>query len=221
MAGGERHSAGRRGPSRRRWSALTLLAALLGLTGFIAVAGFMLFAARVVHFATAPAVRPAPEVDGIVVLTGGERRILEGLKVFEESRAKRLLISGVNRQVTRDDIRRVSPLPPVLFECCIDIGYAAQDTVGNAVEARDWANAWSFRRVLVVTSSFHMPRSLIELQRAMPSSTLIAYPVPGRAARSVPWWLDPAAFRQVAIEYAKFIPAAARLVAERARTLAG
>ncbi|MBV1694005.1 MAG: YdcF family protein [Hyphomicrobiales bacterium] len=221
MAAGEGHSAGQQQPARRRRRALPLLAAVLGVAGFLITAGFMLFAARVVHFATTPAARPAPQVDGIVILTGGERRILEGLKVFEESRAKRLLISGVNRQVTRDDIRRISPLPQVLFECCIDIGYAAQDTMGNAVEARDWAKTWSFRRVLVVTSSYHMPRSLIELQRAMPSSTLIAYPVPGRSARSGPWWLDPAAFRQVAIEYAKFIPAAARLVADRARTLAG
>ena len=54
-------------------------------------------------------------------------------------------------------------LEPVLADCCLDIGYLAQDTIGNAEETRAWAQAWGFRRIVVVTSNYHMPRSLLEL----------------------------------------------------------
>ncbi len=192
-----------------------IVGAVFAVTFFL-LAGFMLFAARVVHFATAPSVNPAPVTDAVVVLTGGERRILEGTRVFGQGRASRLLISGVNRQTSREDLFRVSRLPPVLFECCVDIGYEALDTIGNAQETKRWASTWGYRRLLVVTSSYHMPRSLAELARAMPQTELVPYPVPSRGGRRSVWWLDSGAFKLVALEYAKFLPAAARLLANRA-----
>ena len=101
--------------------------------------------------------------DGIVVLTGGDFRILEGARLLQEGRATRMLISGVDAKTSRDDLLKLSGLPPTTFNCCVDLGYFAQNTVGNAEETRAWAQSRKLGRLIVVTSSYHMPRSLAEL----------------------------------------------------------
>lgn len=179
---------------------------LAGGATFVALAGFVIFAASVIGFTP----RPSAPVDGIVVLTGGEMRVKEGLRHFSEAKAKRILISGVNRQTTREELQRHSPLPPVLFNCCVDIGYDALDTIGNADEARAWIETWNFRRVAIVTSNYHMPRSLIEFARAMPGIEFVPQPVASPNYRAAEWWLHPGTMRLVVTEYVKFIPAAAR-----------
>lgn len=177
-----------------------------GAAVFAVVTGFVIFAASVSGYAP----RSSEPVDGIVVLTGGEKRVQEGLRLFSEAKAKRILISGVNRATTRDDLKRNAPLSSVLYDCCVDIGYEALDTIGNAEEARGWIETWNFRRVAIVTSNYHMPRSLVEFSRAMPSIEFVPQPVASPSYRSAIWWLQPGTIRIVTIEYLKFIPAAAR-----------
>ncbi len=72
------------------------------------------------------------KADGIVVLTGGDNRIEAGAKLMSEGRAKRMLISGVNRKVTREEMQRLLGVDKGIFNCCVDLGYEALDTVGNA-----------------------------------------------------------------------------------------
>lgn len=180
-------------------------------------AGLIVFSSYVTHYRT-PTVdeRIAADADGIVVLTGGERRVTEALHVFAEGRARRLLISGVNTVASKEDFKRRVPLAPTLFECCIDIGYDALDTIGNAEETRAWRSAWGFRRLLVVTSNYHMPRSLLELARAMPDVELVPHPVIPRQFRSDSWWLDAATARAYATEYLKFLTSLVRFASARA-----
>ena len=155
--------------------------------------------------------------EGLVVLTGGEHRLAEASRLLVAGKGRRLLISGVNRQTSRDDIRRLSAIPAPLFDCCVDIGYAALDTVGNAEETRTWAAVWRFSHIGVVTSNYHMPRSLVELARAMPGVKLDAHGVPSRTVPAGDWWQTPNAARRVVTEYFKFLPAAARLAVTRAQ----
>jgi uncharacterized SAM-binding protein YcdF (DUF218 family) len=175
------------------------------------LAGLVLFAAFVGHYTpvTVAASQASPRT-AIVVLTGGERRVGEGLRLFSEGYAQRVLISGTNPNTTRHDLRRISNLDATLFDCCVDLGYAAQDTIGNADETRVWAEAWGFKRLIVVTSNYHMPRSLLELARVMPDVELVAHPVMSRSYRAHTWWLDPLAIRIVVGEYLKFIPTTVR-----------
>jgi uncharacterized SAM-binding protein YcdF (DUF218 family) len=67
--------------------------------------------------------------------------------------------------------------PQSLFVCCVDLGYDAIDTVGNALETAKWVRAHNYRRVLVVTSNYHMPRSLLELHRIDPETQYVGYPI--------------------------------------------
>jgi uncharacterized SAM-binding protein YcdF (DUF218 family) len=104
---------------------------------------------------------------------------------------------------------RKSGLPARLFECCVDVGYAAHDTTGNAYETKDWARGWRFAKLIIVTSSYHMPRSLTELGRAMPGVTLVPYPVVSQSFRNERWWMHAGTARLLLSEYLKFLPSAA------------
>lgn len=187
--------------------AIGFIGASLALVAF----GFVLFA---------NAVTREPELqdvtaDGIVVLTGGQTRIVEAAKLLEDKRGQRLLISGVNQKTGRASLIKISRLDEKVFNCCVDLGYAALDTVGNAAETRRWAEALGYTRLIVVTSGFHMPRSLAELAREMPNIELIPHPVATEGLRHKVWWLDPTATRLLAAEYLKFLPAALKLAVQR------
>jgi uncharacterized SAM-binding protein YcdF (DUF218 family) len=187
---------------------------IIGITGgalALVALGFVLFA---------NAVTREPEVqdvhaDAIVVLTGGQTRISEAARLLQDKRGERLLISGVNQKIGRSSLLKISGLDEKTFNCCVDLGYAALNTVGNADETRRWAEALGYNRLIVVTASYHMPRSLAELARAMPGIELVPHPVAPDALRRKAWWLDSTAARLLASEYIKFLPAAARLVMAR------
>ncbi len=186
------------------------LAAAVAIVLFAFVGGFVIFASSIAHYAPAAGL----QADGIVVLTGGEHRLSEAARLLAEGRGKRLLISGANRQATRQDLYRKSGLSTKLFER-VDVGYAAHDTSGNAEETKAWASAHRFSRLIIVTSSYHMPRSLIELGRAMPATALVPYPVVSGNFRTERWWMHGATARLLFSEYLKFLPSAARYCAAR------
>jgi len=188
-----------------RWLKLSLMA--IGALGAAVLGGFVWFSFQV--FSYGPGVSAAG--DAIVVLTGGELRVHEGLRLFAAGTGRRLLISGVNETTTRKNLWRQSSVAPILFDCCVDVDQRARDTAGNAREIRDWAEPCLFRRLVVVTSNYHMPRSLLTLRRALPDLVLVPHAVISPHYRFGEWWRHPGAVKLVAIEYMKSIPVAACL----------
>jgi uncharacterized SAM-binding protein YcdF (DUF218 family) len=192
-------------------------AVLIGVAGAslgLLLSGFVVFAAIATRSAS---VVPAsiPRADAIVALTGGEARIREAARLLDAGKGGRLLISGVNRRTSREDLLRLTNLSAQKFDCCVDVGYEALDTYGNADEARVWASQHQFRSLIIVTASYHMPRSLAEIGIAMPGVRLVAYPVVPRRLQATPWWLHLGATRALIAEYLRFLPVATRLVAAR------
>ena len=108
--------------------------------------------------------------DGIVVLTGGTSRVSDALELLSSGRGKRLLITGVNPGTTTGDIARQVVDYNRLLACCVDYDYSAFNTLGNAVQARRWALEHRFNSLIVVTSSYHMPRAIAE--RALPTAAI-------------------------------------------------
>ena len=184
----------------------TQVAAALGACLALFVGGFVVFANCASRLSAAEDER----ADGIVVLTGGVHRLSEAARLLSEGRGKRLLISGVNPMATPGDLHRRTGLGAALFRS-VDIGYAAHDTIGNADETQAWARAHGFSRLIIVTSSYHMPRTLAELGRVMPRVVLIPYPVISPQFQTERWWSHAATTRLLFFEYVKFLPAAARL----------
>ncbi len=172
------------------------------------VGGFCLFANRVGYHSRI-VVAPA---DAVVVLTGGEDRIAAGLHLVEHRYGHRLLVSGVNRTIGSPlDLSRKIGGNAAIYRCCVDIGHDALDTIGNADEARAWVKAKGFRSLIVVTSSYHMPRSLAEFAIAMPTVKLIAYPVPSRHYHLTDWWRHLPTARMLLGEYTKYLLSMTRL----------
>ena len=152
--------------------------------------------------------RPA---DGIVALTGGASRLDDAMDLLASGSGRRLLISGVDPRTNSTDLMRRVPDHRRWFDCCIDLDYSAINTIGNAVETRRWALDHGFHSLVVVTSSYHMPRAMLELSHQLPGVTLIPYPVVTQQRRAEPWWTNPASAKVLVLEYFKYIVATARI----------
>ena len=165
------------------------LAALL-LASVIWAVGLVTFADRVER--STPARLPT-KAQGVVALTGigSNERIGAGVVLLERGLAQRMLVSGVNREVSREDIRAVSRAVRRVYDCCIDLGFTAADTVGNARETSEWARAMRYDNLIVVTADYHMPRAMLELRSAMPQARLQAYPVATSVFNAHRWWRTP------------------------------
>lgn len=194
---------------KRRWSWLRLISGGCIVLAMALVAGFVLFFSLIDG---RPAAEPS-NADAIVVLTGGPSRISEAVKLLMKGKGERLLISGVNSATTRSELAALSPGDDALFKCCVDIGYDAHDTIGNAYETSSWAEEYGFKSIIVVTDNFHMPRSLAEIRRTLPDARLIPFPVQQDSLHLEAPWSYSGTLKLLAREYMKFIPAYVRCVA--------
>ncbi|WP_095012589.1 YdcF family protein [Tsuneonella mangrovi] len=106
--------------------------------------------------------------DAIIVPTGSAGRIERGLDVLEHKRAKAMLVTGVDREVTRGEFAAQYHVPAHLMKCCVTLGFEAVDTRSNANEAAAWIAHHGYRRVRLVTADWHMRRAAGELSAALP-----------------------------------------------------
>lgn len=161
------------------------------------VVGFGLFTALLPRVP-----RHIGQVDGIVALTGGGSRLDVAVALFERGWGERLLISGVNTQASKRDLKKLAH-GRKRFDCCADLGYAAENTFGNAKEAAAWTRFHRYRSILLVTSRYHMPRSIAEFHDVMPDVAVIPYPVDAETGKGTPGHLR--ALKLLHSEYAKFL----------------
>jgi len=121
--------------------------------------------------------KASPEIndvfDGVIVFTGGKGRVQTGIDLLHAGHAKKLLISGVGADTKFKDIIKSSQN----FAAHITLGYDAEDTFGNIKEAIEWIKLHKLHKILLVTSDYHMPRSLIQVERALPNLKIIPYAV--------------------------------------------
>ena len=177
--------------------------ALLLILILIWAAGLFAFASRVAH--STPAQAPM-RADGIVALTGPSAlRMAAAMKLLEDGKGSRVLVSGVNRLVSRDEVRSVSKAPGRLFECCVDLGFSAADTIGNGRETAAWARVHRFSRLIVVTADYHMPRAVLELHGALPEAQIQPYPVATDELDAHRWWRSASGARRMTLEYCKYL----------------
>jgi uncharacterized SAM-binding protein YcdF (DUF218 family) len=180
-------------PLRRIAKALGIGLLVILLAWGIGFAWFMHLAGRA---GQAPA-----HVDGIVAFTGGAERVETALRLLAEQRGDKLLLSGIGGGAELTELARRAGVDPVSLASRVTLGRSATTTRGNAQETAAWARANAIHSLLVVTASYHMPRALAELSRALPDVALYPLPVllgerPGHNA--VP-------LRLIAEEYVKYL----------------
>ncbi len=176
-------------PRRRRMTFAGVIGRLVAVLALAWLGGFLWF--------TLTLPDPAPiavRTDAVVVLTGGAGRTARGLQVLEAGSAKRMLLSGVDRNTTRKQLAAAANSPKARFKTT-DLGYEAIDTRSNAEETARWVAQHDFSTIRLVTSAGHMRRARLELSRVLPASVLVvsdAVPVEPKAP-------------SIAAEYSKYL----------------
>ncbi|PTQ13334.1 hypothetical protein CLG96_04340 [Sphingomonas oleivorans] len=152
-----------------------MIARIVAFLLLVYLLGFPLFAV------TLPTPAGNGPTDAIVVLTGGRGRVQHGLALLEARRARRMLVSGVDRRVKPHELAAQYGVPNGLIDCCVDLGHESVDTRSNAEETAEWLRGRRYRSVRLVTTDWHMPRARFELGRLLdPDVRLVADPVPSQ-----------------------------------------
>jgi uncharacterized SAM-binding protein YcdF (DUF218 family) len=167
-------------------------------------------------FASPPAAenRGAP-TDAIVVLTGGSLRLQSGIDLMREGKGRELFVSGVDQRVDLGELLRVSGDAPQWLACCIALGHEAENTEGNAQETAHWMRRRGYHSLRLVTAWYHMPRSRLEFERAMPDIEIVPHPVFPERVKPQHWWAWRGTAGLLIGEYGKYLAALFRALVER------
>ena len=112
-------------------------------------------------------------IDGIAILTGGKGRIDLGLSLFRKKPNIKLIISGVDKKISINSV-----LPSKLQENNrIYIDQVSESTFENAIVIAEWVKKNQLNNVNVITSYYHMPRSMLLLNKFTEKVNYYAYPV--------------------------------------------
>jgi len=150
------------------------------------------------------------ETDAIVALTGGSSRLEYGLKLLTEGKGSKLFISGVHDKTTAESMLRHAP-PDIRLKLAsfspesIVLGHEAENTIGNAEETARWLHKEGFHSIRLVTSNYHMPRSLEEFKATIPDITIIPEPVFPEDFTLSNWWQHAESRTLMLLEYHKFM----------------
>jgi uncharacterized SAM-binding protein YcdF (DUF218 family) len=191
-----------RAARRRRSIPTALISALVVLW----LGGFVWF----LHAIPDEVSDPETVTDAIVVLTGGSLRVQSGMALLAAGKAKKLFVSGVNPGTDVAALLRAEHQSKSTLACCVVLGHAADNTLGNAEETALWMRREGFHSLRLVTASYHMPRSLLEFSRTMPEVRIIAHPVFPEHVMQGYWWARPRTTLLILAEYQKYLVALAR-----------
>lgn len=117
---------------------------------------FILFIIDAVSFCETPQER----CNNVVVLTGGKNRIQHALKLIQENQTKNIFISGVHTKTTLNDILDESEHKRNVN---FILGKKAKNTFENAEEIDEWVSTNNIKKITLITSDYHMRRSIIVL----------------------------------------------------------
>lgn len=146
---------------------------------------------------------PSKKTDAIVVFTGGSLRFETGLKLLEKGLAEKFFVSGVHSGVDVQELLRISRQTPGQLDCCVFLGYEADNTQGNAIETAQWMIQQNIKTIRLITGSYHMPRSLSELEYVLPKTEIILHPVFPDHVKLDDWYKWPGTTALIIGEYNK------------------
>ena len=161
--------------------------------------GFGIFTYKINHFD----IDYQTNTDAIIVLTGGRNRISEATKLYNDNKAKYMFISGVAKDITLENIQNTQNIK-IKKTKTVEIGHKADNTVGNANETKEWIENNNIKSIRLVTSNYHIFRSLIEFRNHLNDTKILLHPVYSEYIEKK-WWTSWQTFSLIFKEYNKFI----------------
>ncbi len=175
------------------WFKISL--SILLATIFLWIVGFLVFVNEVYTYKL-----DLKETEAIVILTGGSGRLNTGLDLLRQDKSESLFISGVNKDVSLEEINK-----DVDLSDHITLGYLSQSTLENAKETAVWVRENGFESLRLVTSFYHMPRSLLEFKFILPEVKITPHVVFSDRFKGKDWWQDTDILHLLISEYNKYV----------------
>ncbi len=144
---------------------------VLKYSGILLVVFLLLWISFIISARIQTAIPENLTCDNIVILTGGKNRINFGIDLISKYQVKNLFISGVYKKTC---IRDIIP-EKYLGQVNIILGYEAKNTRENAKEIKELSQELNFHEIVLVTSDYHMARSIYEIRKQNPELTI--YPI--------------------------------------------
>lgn len=121
------------------------------------------------------------EKEALVVLTGDRKRIPWALALLRERKSPHLIISGTARGATLTEVVNSQANSSQNIQAIwkkIILESSSTSTIENAQESGRILQRLGAPRVILITSEYHMVRSLALFQTLAPGPEYITYPVP-------------------------------------------
>ncbi|WP_319532503.1 YdcF family protein [uncultured Cohaesibacter sp.] len=154
--------------------------------------------------------------DAIVVVTGGAGRLERAVSLLNQGLGKKLLISGVHPGYTNKILQKRYKLTASQINCCVELDSQALNTVANATQTALWAHNNDYQSLIIVTSAYHMPRTMLEMYRAAPELRYQGHIVTRSDGRSlIARLFDLNNFQLLSKEYGKLLASLIYVTTER------
>lgn len=163
-------------------------------------AGFSVFAYKINHYQA----DDNTKTEAIVVLTGGRNRIAEAIKVYNKGVSQKLFISGVEKNTSLEAISQRQAVTFPTEKNAVLLEKQSTNTIENAIQTQAWLKENDIKSIRLVTSNYHIPRSLQEFQHQNPNLKIVTHPVYSDYVAKE-WWKSIRSFCLIASEYNKFL----------------
>lgn len=145
------------------------------------------------------------KTEAIVVLTGGRHRLSEAMRLLNAGMSNKLFVSGVQKDISIKDLEAMNEIK-LQSDKEIILDKIATNTFENARETSLWIKEQDIKSIRLVTSNYHMFRSLVEFRRWNKKTEIVLHPVFSEKV-STSWWQSFDSFYFLACEYNKFLAA--------------
>jgi len=140
--------------------------------------------------------------DAVVVLAGGKGRIEEGIRLYREGKGSCLFLIGVDPLVKKSDLYK--EIEGMRSSNQVYLENVSRNTLENAIFTRGLVAEHNVRSILLITSRYHMKRSLLIFRNMLPKDIAI-YPHPVASKNSVDaWWSHGGSLRLLFSEFYKY-----------------
>lgn len=148
---------------------------------------------------------PPRDTDMVVVLTGSSGRIKPAYELMKEMNAPVLFVAGTNARVNFDELAKGHGMD-VNYRDRVVIDKSSRTTYENAEAVLKYADENQIKKILLVTSAYHMKRSMLVFKNVLEDSGVEIVPY-GTAVKPISkdsWFKDIDVFKNLLVESFKF-----------------